>query len=66
MGHRFWPQRAKRIVLARNHRSKLSTLRKWNAKDSRKWLVENVNGLGLKESSHFLRNIDVNTMHQDE
>lgn len=26
-------------------------------KNARKWIVDNIKGLGLKESSHFLRNI---------
>ena len=28
-----------------------------NAYQAREWLVENVNGMGYKEASHFLRNI---------
>lgn len=28
-----------------------------SAQDTRKWFVENINGFGMKESSHFLRNI---------
>jgi len=28
-----------------------------DAKEARKWIVDNVKGLGYKESSHFLRNI---------
>lgn len=54
MGHRFWPQRAERIVLARE----LELPKVWD-RNSREWLVKNVKGLGLKESSHFLRNIGV-------
>ena len=46
-GHRFWPQRAERICLARNK----------EIKKERDWLVENIKGLGMKEASHFLRNI---------
>ncbi len=30
-----------------------------NTLDTRKWLVENVNGMGLKESGHFLRNVGI-------
>ena len=49
MGHRFWSQRAKRIVLARDLDLVLD----------RDWLVENVKGMGMKEASHFLRNIGI-------
>ena len=48
-GHRFWSQRAKRIVLARDLDLVLD----------RDWLVENVKGMGMKEASHFLRNIGI-------
>ena len=54
MGHRFWPQRAERIVLARGFRDKLKQVRKQGNRD---WLVKNINGLGMKEASHFLRNV---------
>lgn len=30
-----------------------------NPHDMREWLVENVNGIGMKEASHFLRNIGI-------
>lgn len=56
-GHRFWPQRAKHIVTARKHKSFLDEMMKMNSKESRKWLAENVDGLGFKEASHFLRNV---------
>ncbi|MCH7850567.1 MAG: N-glycosylase/DNA lyase [Nanoarchaeota archaeon] len=59
MGHRFWPQRAKRIVLARGIKTELLGIRDMNSNEARDFLVENVLGLGLKESSHFLRNIGV-------
>lgn len=58
VGHRFWPQRAERIVEARECKSELCQLVfKKSGKEMREWLVENVKGLGMKESSHFLRNI---------
>lgn len=57
-GHRFWPQRANRIVEARDCKTELCSLvMKESGKEMRDWLVENVKGLGMKESSHFLRNI---------
>ncbi len=58
-GHRFWPQRANRIVLAREHIAYLENLREMTSKESREWLIKNVKGLGFKESSHFLRNIGI-------
>jgi N-glycosylase/DNA lyase len=58
MGHRFWPQAAKRIVMARTHIVSLpSTLGSLSGNDLRYWFADNVHGLGMKESSHFLRNI---------
>ena len=59
MGHRFWPQRAERIVLARGIRDELIGIREKESRDAREFLVKNVKGLGLKESSHFLRNVGV-------
>ncbi len=58
VGHRFWPQRAERIVKARECKTELCSLVfKQSGKEMRNWLVENVKGLGMKESSHFLRNV---------
>lgn len=58
-GHRFPNARAKYIVEARKHKSslmeKLRSLKDDNA--VREWIAQNIKGLGLKESSHFLRNI---------
>lgn len=56
-GHRFWPQRAERIVLARAKLNELKKQLNKPSKEIRTWLVKNVKGLGMKESSHFLRNI---------
>jgi len=59
LGYRFPNARARYIVEARKHRSKIrSTLTSApNDAERREWLVENVLGLGYKEASHFLRNI---------
>jgi N-glycosylase/DNA lyase len=58
-GHRFPNTRAKFIVEARKHkrglRAKLESFKSDEAR--RTWLVENVKGLGMKEASHFLRNV---------
>jgi len=51
LGHRYPNARAKYIVEARKH----GNLK--NMKCSREWLVKNVKGLGMKEASHFLRNV---------
>ena len=57
-GHRFWPQIAERIVLARKHQNIKEILKK--EENPRKWLVKNIKGLGYKEASHFLRNVGYN------
>jgi N-glycosylase/DNA lyase len=58
-GHRFPKARAAYIVEARKHYHELTELLA-TEKDDRKireWLFKNVKGLGMKESSHFLRNL---------
>lgn len=59
LGHRFPNARAKYIVGSRefkdNIKEKLSEFS--NDSERRDWLVENIKGLGMKEASHFLRNI---------
>ncbi len=57
LGHRFPEARAGYIVEARKHIDHLENLMKMPGKEARIWLAENVKGLGLKESSHFLRNV---------
>ncbi len=59
-GHRFWEQRAQRIVLARDKKEELwnkVTNRELDNLKLREWVVENFKGIGMKEASHFLRNI---------
>jgi N-glycosylase/DNA lyase len=58
-GHRFPNMRAKFIVEARKHNKGLRAVLDSFSDDQarRNWLVGNVKGLGMKESSHFLRNI---------
>ncbi len=59
LGHRFPNTRAKYIVEARKHAGSLKTAL-FSCSDSyklREWLVTEVKGVGLKEASHFLRNI---------
>jgi len=49
LGHRFPNARAKYIYEARKKKDILEL--------DRDWLVKNIKGLGMKESSHFLRNV---------
>ena len=59
LGHRFPNMRAKFIVEARKHKNNIRKILESFSSDSerRGWFAENVKGLGMKESSHFLRNI---------
>lgn len=59
LGHRFPNMRSKFIVEARKHKNNLRTILDAFESDEerRNWLAQNVKGLGMKESSHFLRNI---------
>lgn len=63
VGVRFKYTKARRICQARTlfHREEGSALRNaldlGDPREIREWLVENVNGMGYKEASHFLRNI---------
>ena len=58
--HRFHNNKAKYIVNARQQldvKEKVTTLlEKVGAVGAREWLVRNVQGIGYKEASHFLRN----------
>jgi len=53
-GHRYPNKRAEYIVEAKKHKDKLAEV---CVGDPRQWVVDNVKGLGMKEASHFLRNI---------
>jgi len=59
LGHRFPNARAKYISEAQKHKDTIKqTLQDLPDDNSRRdWLVKNIKGLGMKESSHFLRNI---------
>jgi N-glycosylase/DNA lyase len=58
LGHRFPNARARFIVEARKHANNIKDiLSSFSDKEAREWLVENIKGLGMKEASHFLRNI---------
>jgi N-glycosylase/DNA lyase len=61
LGYRFPNIRAKYIVEARKHKQINQILNKYNDEhELRDYIVKNVKGLGLKEASHFLRNIGYN------
>jgi len=64
VGCRFHTKRASYIVHARKNKQKLlENLEKLDEKDMREWLSgktngeKNIKGIGMKEASHFLRNI---------
>ena len=56
LGHRFPNARAKFIVEARQNFKKIN-LKHENIREA---LVKNIKGLGMKEASHFLRNVGFN------
>ena len=59
MGHRFPRSRASYIIAARRYsdsiKDVISSLN--DPREIREWLIRNIRGIGLKEVSHFLRNI---------
>jgi len=59
LGHRFPNARAEFIFQARKYKDNIKQILQEISPDSekRKFLAENIKGLGFKESSHFLRNI---------
>jgi len=56
-GVRFPEVKAQRIIEARKNLQELKHVIKTNPNELRKWLMDNINGMGPKESSHFMRNI---------
>lgn len=56
LGYRY-PNRASYIIEARKHIGEFGNILKMPEKKAREFLVKNIKGLGMKESSHFLRNI---------
>jgi len=59
LGHRFPNTRAKYVVNARKSKDELIEILEKVQDDLvlREWVVKNIKGLGMKEASHFLRNI---------
>ncbi len=64
LGHRFPFARANYIIESRKYKDSLKEILNSfdNEESARKWLVENIKGLGFKEASHFLRNIGYNNV----
>ncbi len=60
--HRFHNNKAKFIVEARKFRNIKLCLEGKSEIEKREFLVENIKGLGMKESSHFLRNVGVKNL----
>ncbi len=56
-GVRFPNVKAQRIIEAREKFPELKEILNSDPKKLRDWLIKNIKGLGLKESSHFMRNI---------
>ena len=56
-GVRFPNVKAERIIEAREKLSGLKKMVNSKPEELREWLLENIKGLGFKESSHFMRNI---------
>ena len=54
--HRFHNTKAKYIVKAREFANIKSIILDKTEQQARDWLVESINGIGMKEASHFLRN----------
>ena len=58
LGYRFYNRRAEFICLARKHLGIKDKVKSFESeKEARQWLSQSIKGLGLKESSHFLRNV---------
>jgi len=59
LGHRFPNARAKYVIGARIHKDNIKEILESLEDDlkKREWVVENIKGIGMKEASHFLRNI---------
>ena len=56
-GARFPDKKAIYIVEAREKLPKIKEMMSSKPEEFREWLIENINGLGQKESAHFMRNI---------
>lgn len=59
LGHRFPNARARFIYNARKYKDNIKQILNSfsDEKNAREWIVKNIKGIGMKEASHFLRNI---------
>ncbi len=59
---RFYNKRAEYITEASKNfdAEKLKKIAERSPEEAREWLAENIKGIGMKEASHFLRNIGYN------
>lgn len=57
LGHRFYRKRAEYIVEARKFRNIKDNVTSMRPKKARIWLKDNIKGIGMKEASHFMRNV---------
>jgi len=59
VGHRYAKRRAEYIILARKYSSNLKNILTSieSIYRKREWLAKNIKGIGMKEASHFLRNV---------
>jgi N-glycosylase/DNA lyase len=64
LGYRFPNKRAEYIVEARVHKNAIKLILNSfeDEQQTRLWLADNIKGLGMKEASHFLRNIGYNNL----
>lgn len=57
-GHRFANKRSEYIIESQKCKNQLNNvLNSLKGENLRKWIADNIKGLGYKEASHFLRNI---------
>jgi len=56
-GVRFPDAKAERIIEAREKLPDLKRMVSSNPQELRKWLIENIKGIGIKQSANFMRNI---------
>lgn len=56
---RFHNQKSKRLILIKEQWTEIKSIldSKTPAEEKREWINDNVNGIGRKESAHYLRNI---------
>jgi len=55
---RFFNRRSEFICLAREHKNIKGKVKSFSGEhEAREWLSQNVKGIGMKEASHFLRNV---------